>query len=305
MLRDLYVLGTAQLTRRYGPLDQRTDQTLPDTRALLSLAATSGFGAVDTAPAYGNAEEAIGLSGTRLEVHTKLAADEDPTASVARSLRQLARPVLDVLYVHDARLLLDDPHGVIPAAHTLVGTTVRDLGVSVYDETEFEAAVTDGRFSVIQVPYNLVDRRFDPDRLEVAVARGIRVIARSVLLQGILVSEPDRLPTDVAHLAGVVADLRAVGRHFGRSPLELAVGWVKANDGLAGLILGAESTDQLREIAGALAAAPLADDELGALAGVELPSPAEVDPRSWMLPGWPPLPSASGNGGDGGERERR
>ena len=135
----------------------------------------------------------IGRSGTSLAIHTKLDSSLRPTDSVRRSLDRLGRDSVELLYIHDSSEVLKPESRVVAEAASMVGTLVRTLGVSVYSEDEFDAALSDQRIGAIQAPINLLDRHIDRQRLDAAASRGVRVYARSVLLQGVLVAPPSSL----------------------------------------------------------------------------------------------------------------
>ena len=142
------ILGTAQFQSGYGivrDLDQPGQSAAP---SLLELASALGIAALDTAPAYGRAEDAIGQSGCGLPVHTKLDPKRSPAESLSQSLKDLRRDRVDVLYIHDSAEVLRPESRVVASASELVGEQVGSLGASVYDLPEFEAAVDDPRIGV-------------------------------------------------------------------------------------------------------------------------------------------------------------
>lgn len=278
------VLGTAQLTSSYGVM-RRTSQARSEEhgRHMLGVAAELGFAAIDTAPAYGEAEGTIGSSPTRLPVHTKLDRRLSPAESVHRSLRLLRRTSVELVYIHDNTEILNPQSSVVAAASKLVGREVRILGASIYSEQEFDAALAEPRIGAIQAPVNLFDRHIDRARLAAAAERGVRVYARSVLLQGVLVAEPQAVTAQVAHLRSYVAGLQAIARRHGRSPLELALGWVRSLPGVHGVVIGAESANELTALVAAFRARTLQRSELEALETLTLPPPESCDPRHWSM----------------------
>jgi aryl-alcohol dehydrogenase-like predicted oxidoreductase len=141
------------------------------------------------------------------------------------------------LYLHDAAELLRADSAVIAEAYGLVGGPVGALGASVYDVEEFDAAVADPRIRVLQVPLSIFDRRLDEARLIAAAASGVKVYARSVLLQGTLLASPTSPVHPVEGLAPFVENLQRVAELLGRPIIELALGWVRALPGVRGLVV--------------------------------------------------------------------
>jgi aryl-alcohol dehydrogenase-like predicted oxidoreductase len=271
------ILGTAQLVRRYG-VTASHDPDLDDARGLLDAARELGIRTLDTAPNYGDAEAVIGSHGGGFAVHTKLDPSLPPADSLRRSLERLGRERVDVLHLHDSAAV--HASGTLAAAHALVGHGTEQLGASIYTATELEAVVADGRLGVVQVPLNLLDRRIDDTLLQRAADAGVRVLARSVLLQGLLGDPPaahGRVPGLDAALDLVVA----TAARLGRTPLALALGWVRARPGVKGVVLGAETPAQLRTLAAVHAEPALDDEERSVLADLPLPAGLPVDPRAW------------------------
>jgi aryl-alcohol dehydrogenase-like predicted oxidoreductase len=279
------ILGTAQLARRYGVASRR-DPGVADAVALLQAARALGVTTLDTAPAYGAAESLIGVHGSEFAVHTKLDPALEPSESLRASLARLGRDQVDVVHLHDPAIVTDPSDPILAAAAALVSDPSSPLagalGASVYTPEEFDAAVADSRINVIQAPVNLLDRRLSDVRLRAARAAGTRVLARSVLLQGLL-ARPAELRGTVPALDGALAAVAAAARTLGRDADELALGWVRARPGIDGLVVGVEDVDQLRRLVAHLEAPMLTGEELDVLGTLELPVDLPVDPRTWTV----------------------
>lgn len=275
------ILGTAQLRRGYGVVRRRSNPLLSsEACSFLRHAEQVGVDALDTAPVYGDAESTIGAAGTALAVHTKIDPALSPLASARRSLVNLRRERIDVLYIHDAAAVLDPQNSVIAEAYELVGSLVGRLGVSVYEVAEFEAALRDPRIEVVQVPMNLFDRRFTGPMLSRANDAGCAVFVRSVLLQGLLADPAGTHARAVPALGPHLEAVAQLAATSGTTALQLAIGWAVAQSGLAGMILGADSADDLDELQ-RIVHARLGPHELDALEDMALPQWPLADPRTW------------------------
>ena len=284
------ILGTAQLTRRYGIVatvrDGADDGAGPDGRRgvagdLLRTAVDLGVTTLDTAPAYGDAETVIGASGLPFAVHTKLTPGLAPEDSLTSSLTRLRRDRVDVLYLHDPDAVHD--RALLAAATRLVGDRVGMLGASVYTATAARAAA-DAGLGAVQVPLNILDRRIDDALLGELAAAGVRVLARSALLQGLL-ADPGRGLGRVPGLDDALRSFARAATTLDRDPLELALGWVRARPAVRSVVLGAEDAGQLRRLHTALLTPALDRQELSVLEAVEHETEAgtglPVDPRYW------------------------
>lgn len=273
------ILGTAQLAARYGVM---ATQGVSEARAaaVLDAARRLGIRVVDTAPGYAGAEDAIGAAGAEFAVHTKIPPGEEPAKALAASLERLRRDRVEVLHLHNPDVVLNAEDPQLNAAASLVGAGAEAIGASIYTREQFLAAVADPRITVVQAPMNVLDRTITDEDLRLAERSGKDVIARSALLQGLL-GDPGRAIGRVPHLDGMLAAFDAVRTRVEIGPLELAIGWVRSRPAVVGIILGAETPDQLEGLVRTLAEPPLADDVVALLAGLPEPAGRAADPRTW------------------------
>lgn len=273
------ILGTAQLVQNYGIMSSKRASE-SGARALLAAAQQLGVRTVDTAPAYGDAEDVIGRHGTAFRVHTKLPGQSEPRRALAASLHRLRRSSVHAVHLHDPNVVLDPVDPFLEAAAELIGEGTESLGASVYTSAQFLAAVVDPRISVVQAQLNLLDRRINDDLLADAARRGTRVIVRSALLQGLL-ADPVRAVGRLPALDPALAGFAQLCSELGRRPVEVALGWVLARPAVTGLVIGAETPDQLAILIEATTSGALNAEELALLDSLPTPPEPVADPRSW------------------------
>lgn len=189
------VFGTAA----FGPYAGYPALSFSAIRELVFAACDADIWWFDTAPTYGAAEESLGRligKSSRARIATKI----PPTAvtavdvrlSLDASRRLLRRDVLDVVQLHNADALLAQASA--PQIDALLDArergVVQALGVSVYGTVAAVDALAGG-FSVVQLPFNLLDQRADHDRVfACARAADAEVWARSVWARGALTGAP-------------------------------------------------------------------------------------------------------------------
>jgi aryl-alcohol dehydrogenase-like predicted oxidoreductase len=279
--RPALVLGTAQLTGRYGVTDTRSSApTEAESLELLAAAWAAGLRTLDTAPVYGDAEHVIGRAEQTFRIHTKTHTGLGVRESFDASTRRLGSQIIDVLFLHDPdEVLRPDGPVLMEARRVLEESDVR-LGASIYERRQFDAALEDPSITVVQVPGNVLDRRFTGVALEAAARSGTEVVLRSVLLQGTLVADPEHLPAAIDHLAPAVRDLANLASAHGHRPIELALGWARHLVGVERVVLGASTVRELDQLLAAWI--DLDDDVLAALDELALPAPEACDPRRWV-----------------------
>jgi len=259
------VLGTAQLGLVYGAANRIGQPNARDAELILHSAVSAGVKWIDTAAAYGSAEQRIGaaLPGSKgVRIVTKLAPldqfDESSGVgeihyavrdSVRRSCTHLRTDRLEVLLLHRAHHLTMRSGAVWKAVKSLRDEgVIYDLGVSVYSPQEALAALADRDVRHIQLPFNALDWRWrDSGVLEALAKRpGVTVHARSALLQGLLANGPDaRWPSGIDP-AEVTARMHRLTRELDRdSPADLCLAYVRAQPWIDGVVVGMESLRQL------------------------------------------------------------
>jgi aryl-alcohol dehydrogenase-like predicted oxidoreductase len=253
-------LGTVQFGMDYGVSNRRGRPSLFEVKAILRAAGDKGIRILDTAAAYGDAEDSIGDSGEadRFAIVTKTlplrlcASDKKPIDAVREafleSLTRLRTESVDTLLVHDANDLLG-PYGnqiYEQLQDYRRNGLVRRIGVSAYAGEEIDAALDRYVLDVVQVPANVFDQRLQRHgQLERLAALGVEVHLRSAFLQGLLLMEPGQLQP---YFAPLRTRLEAWHKRLARE------GWTPAQGALAfvrtlkvGVVLvGVESVEQLQ-----------------------------------------------------------
>jgi aryl-alcohol dehydrogenase-like predicted oxidoreductase len=275
------LLGTAQLAQPYGIAGRRARRDLKDGVRFLELAYELGIRRIDTAAAYGDAEATIGACRCPFTVDTKIAMGADPVRSVHKSLSRLQRSSLGVLYLHDPEVLREDPQHSLDEAATAAKAAEARLGVSVYEPEDVDLAMANGLIGAIQFPANLLDRRLRAGTRERAASQGVELLARSVFLQGALVSDPNAIESRIPGLGCYVESVRRLADELERSVYELALQWACSLTYITGVIVGAESEQQLEDLVASWMAEPLSRQELQLIEATPTPPARMIDPRMW------------------------
>lgn len=256
MPKTLPGIGTAALAIPYGP--PGAELAPPDrlaARHTLQVAVERGVRFFDTAPAYGEAEELVGVALAGREdctVATKLAIPSGGwealstqetrayvRASARSSLKALRRERLDLLQIHNAdEALLRRGAVVAMLAELREDGLVARIGASVYGEPNALAVIAEPALEVVQVACSPLDRRPERQVLPAAIAAKTAVVARSLLLHGVLTPAGRELGGALAPLSAAAEEVR---RAFGVSWEELpgaAVAFVASRPGIAHALLG-------------------------------------------------------------------
>lgn len=258
-----YCLGTVQFGMDYGI--QRNGQPDVDSVAeMLAHACSNGIDTLDTAAAYGTAQNIVGgvllrnRALSKFNIISKLEPDAfdgvEPQEwkKVAVQKAEKSRQILGVPRLHSFLFhrssYIFDPQAV-DALQEVVDQGIADrIGVSIYTPDEAMKALEYKSIKAVQIPYNVFDRRLDRcGFFQKAKEQDVVVFARSSLLQGIVMMDPDRLPENMRFAEPYLRTYLKICERYHCSPLEAAVGYVSCNQGIDYIVFGVDNMQQLQE----------------------------------------------------------
>jgi aryl-alcohol dehydrogenase-like predicted oxidoreductase len=286
------ILGTAQFGAGYGITNAVGRLDDDQVHEIVTTATSLGINLFDTAPDYGDAQSRLGSfdegAGSRRYI-SKFALPSDSVERldsgvlITQTLAVLRVSALYGLLFHrtsDLRDVRAEQTWDVLSESRASGLTAR-IGASIYDADDL-VLVAD-RFpdlDLIQIPGNIIDRRLlDHPVLRELHSRGVEIHVRSAYLQGLLLTQPEAIPEDLAGLRPVVASLGAIAREHGVSMLEIALAFLKSHELVDAVLVGALSPSELSNTAAAW-------DRTHSLS-LEFEPPALdaelLDPRQWNM----------------------
>lgn len=281
-------LGTVQFGVDYG-VSNAAGRTPPEEVArILQQAAASGIDTLDTARAYGLAEQVLGdalaVAPHPFRVITKTqpgAAGEAVADSLRASLAALRLPAVDALLFHRAADLEGDAgaRSWAVAEQLRAQGLVKRLGLSAYTGAEVRAAAARFPLDLVQLPANLFDQRLLRDgTLAWLAARGIEVHVRSAFLQGLLLMAPGTQPAWFDRVRPQLDRFHARCRDAQLSPVAACLGFLVARPEIARVVVGVNDAAQLRDIVAAAQSrtVPSFDD-------LAVDDPDIIDPSRWKI----------------------
>jgi spore coat polysaccharide biosynthesis protein SpsF len=264
------VLGTAQFGLLYGIANTNGQPAQRQVNTLVQTAIANGVQYLDTARAYGESEQVLGkvLSGgwkSRATIITKLSSLDDCPAdassnvvkvyveqSIYKSCHALRVKSLDVLMLHRAQHLTAWQGAAWQVLCNLKQQNVISrLGVSVQSPEEALSALGFEAVEFIQLPFNILDYRWDAvveKILQVRVHRPLVIHARSALLQGLLTTSKMDLWQKACcpNAAEVIDWLRGKAEIYTNGDVvDLALRYVCLQPWIDGVVIGVETKEQL------------------------------------------------------------
>lgn len=274
-------LGTAQFGMQYGVQGNRRPAR-QDVFEILTYALEHGVYWFDAAAAYGDAEVLLGnyiKNNPSVAGQMKVVSKLDPKAlsdvpkemwkaavleHIQASLERLRTESLDAYLLHNAACIFD-PDAVEALDSARQAGLAKMIGVSVYTPQEAMQALSYPQIKVIQVPYNVFDRRLDQSGfLKKAKEKKVCIFARSSLLQGLAVMAPERLPDHMQFARPYLERFQNICREVGTIPLHGAISFIACQAKADYLVFGVDNKEQLSEYL-SLTSTPLPSEAVDAI----------------------------------------
>lgn len=288
------MLGTVQFGLDYGIANKEGRPTLERVKEILQAAADAGVDTLDTAAAYGSSEETLGRAlaetqlADRFRIITKtpvlpIDCDEKTAESLIRaslqeSLRRLRREKVTAVLIHNERNI-----PFFPILERIAAEGFADgAGLSLDSSeslTKYPETVERARF--VQLPSNLLDRRFDA-LIDSAPTRGTAVFARSACLQGLLLLPTAEIPATLAALIPWRERLERIARDADVPLKELCFRYLISLEGVTSVVFGVDNREQVLENTRYAKKGPLAESVVAAIRS-EIPLLDErlIRPHLW------------------------
>lgn len=288
-------LGTAQFGLAYGITNNTGQIPEAEVGPLLKQAIKGGVRWIDTAQAYGNAEEVLGRNlptTDELRIVSKLPPQQQHEFSskdaeswerrFCLTLQHLGVSALDTLLLHSSADLLKPGSRYLEDWLLELRTRglVRRVGVSIYTSDEL-TGVNPELLNLVQLPLSLYDQRLLQDGTVAKLReKGTAVHARSVYLQGLLLTPT----TDWPKWANSEAKshhqaLEALAKQKACRLIDLALGFAREQKDLEAVVLGVCNTRELNDLCKAWnESSQWVDSEWR---DWYLRDPLMIDPRQW------------------------
>jgi aryl-alcohol dehydrogenase-like predicted oxidoreductase len=262
-------LGGVQFGLDYGITNTTGRVPEDESISIIKHAISEGIEYIDTAAAYGESEKIIGraLAGScseRVKVITKLfpfnekELDEKYNTYVSMLVRNcflqscvnLKTDHIDTFMLHRAQQL--NNINIFSELEKLKEEgLINHIGVSVQNPLELDFVLRNQNISIIQMPYNILDYRWE-EMIDLIKSekeiRNLTIHVRSVLLQGLLCSEDNSswLIAGIENHNDIINWLKAkFKQHEKKSIADLCVGYVNSQEWVDTVVIGVDSKKNL------------------------------------------------------------
>lgn len=258
-------LGTVQFGMDYGIRGQKKP-SLSDSIGMLDYATQNGITDIDTAFAYGEAEDVVGeflkkktIDRNKLFISSKLKPndlDEIPhdqlkstiNEHLDRSLKRLNTDYLDSYMLHSSRYAFNDD--ILEALYEVKKEgRIKHCGVSVYYPDEAKKCIESDFVDFMQLPFSVFDQRMQNEGVfDLAKEKNnIQIHSRSAFIQGLILMREDEVPPFLQGAKPILAKIDKLSQKYGISRIEIALLFVKHFNAISHLVFGVDNIEQLKE----------------------------------------------------------
>lgn len=256
-------LGTVQFGQNYG-INGQKQPSLEDSVKMLDFATQNGISNLDTAFAYGTAEDVVGeflkrktINREKLNISSKLVPNimdevkpEKYEAKVLelikKQLKRLNTDYLDVYLYHSARYIHNE--ALLSALQIAKKEGLaKKVGVSVYDPEEVRKGLVSDKVDFMQFPYSIFDQRMLADGIFGLPLNGTEIDTRSAFIQGLIIMNEEKVPSFLQKAKPIVRKIDEVCEKYNVNRVALAMNFVKQQKSISSLVFGVDNMEQLKQ----------------------------------------------------------
>ena len=261
-------IGTANFGMQYGVANSQGKLSKNSVAEILGLAKSLGVTCLDTANAYGESQNALGEFGVRdWRVVSKISSiprDCEDVRSFVRAeidliLTSLNLSEFDTVLVHNPKDLMGNVSEIVYEELQKAKSQgqVEKIGVSIYDPSDLESITSQFQLDVVQAPINVFDNRLqDSGWLDRLASMGVEVHARSVFLQGVLLSAIAQNNDFFKPWKATFEKWNRFAESSGTSAMMNCIKHVNSYDKVTFAVVGVDSAQNLSEVFDAFSARP-------------------------------------------------
>jgi aryl-alcohol dehydrogenase-like predicted oxidoreductase len=278
-------LGTVQFGINYGISNTHGVPSDEALQTIFSVAEAAGINQLDTALAYGNAEERLGLfAADRFQIITKfpaVASQEELEDTLRQSLVRLKTNSVYGYLAHNADILIENPRLWETLQQAKSEGKIEKIGFSLYTPEQLEKLLALNIVpDLVQLPYSILDRKFESKLAELKQL-GTEIHVRSVFLQGLYFMNPMQLPEKLKPLTAALVELHAICAENQMAVGEVALNYVIANPNIDKIVMGVETAAQLKQNIQMVSDWKADSDLFSKIEAIEINDKSLLNPVNW------------------------
>jgi aryl-alcohol dehydrogenase-like predicted oxidoreductase len=278
-------LGTVQFGINYGISNQHGVPSDAELKTIFSVAKSLGIRILDTAKAYGNAEERIGFfSDNQFDIVSKFPKVDSKEALLhvlSETLTLLKTKAIYGYLAHNADVIIENPSLWSVLQEAKNEGKIFKIGFSLYQPEQLDKLLQLNCIpDLVQLPYSIFDRKFE-NQFPVLKQLGSEIHVRSVFLQGLYFMNPNQLPTKLKPLKSSLSRLHQLCDHYDVKVGQVALNYVIANTNIDQLVIGVETAEQLQQNCKMISNWKVNPDVLSQVEAIEIKDKSLLNPVNW------------------------
>jgi len=253
-------IGTAQLGMKYGIANSSNDNLTLNFDKVLEFMSANNLKDIDTAFSYGNAHEYLtnyDLSNFNISSKVMINTNDDLnyfrsniSNDVSDFIKRCNLNKIDTLFIHNPDII---SHPNFDQYYLILNdlkenNLISKLGISIYDHDLLKKYLDDFLFDTIQLPVNPFDSRIsDHNQYKYFTDRGIKLQARSIYLQGLLLLPKNKLNNFFDTWSELFEKWFNLQIASNLSPQMLCLNYLKNKNFLDSFVIGIDNLEQLKE----------------------------------------------------------
>lgn len=241
-------LGTVQFGLPYGISNSKGQTKEDECTKILELAKFYGINTLDTASAYGNAEEVLGQNQIeKFNIISKFMPEQDFGRIEAQLLNSLEKLNVTSLYGYLAHRPLDlliNVNQWNKLKQLKQKGLIKKIGFSLNEPSELEKLLENKLVpDLIQVPFNYFDQRFKKQMI-LLKEQGCEIHTRSTFLQGLFFTDPSKLNS---YFDCFKNEINRLQTEYKSDLPEVLLNFVLNKSYIDNIIIGVENSEQLKK----------------------------------------------------------
>ena len=251
------IIGSANFSNKYG-INKYKISSIEELKKILNYSKKNKINSIDDAISYGNTNSVFTKINTQdFKFITKIKLPKNYKLIknlklyflniIKKSLKTVGKKKYSYLLGHEVTdnkkniLLLDVLNFIKKEGLT------KKIGISAYNPEEVYSILNLSKLDVVQIPFNVFDRRLISSKLiDTLVKKKIEIQVRSIFLQGALLS--NKTPNKLKKYNNELKDWRKWCFKKKLNKVRACIHFVKKFDKISSMIIGINDVKQLREI---------------------------------------------------------
>lgn len=254
-MKNKLILGTVQFGISYGINNFIGLPSENTVHAILNKAYTSGITLLDTAAAYGLAENRIGSyhalnPNQHFVINTKFSKYTSITwlDSLVNSIQSMKIERIDTIMFHSFEAYQHNKSDLKKIYAIGFPVYFKRIGVSLYTNEELEALLEDDLVTVVQLPFNLLDNQLKRGSIiERLRERKKEIHTRSCFLQGLFFMDEAKIPEKIASVKPFLRKLKRIADENEIDIGHLALQYALSKEYIDRVLIGVETIQQLEK----------------------------------------------------------